>query len=153
MKLRAAFDEGFASALTKFAVSLPFMQRALTNAAGRSGARLAPAALAQAGNPGAFRAMAANVREPGAVAPTAPQQHLQSLLETVPWAGAEHGGSPFARANYDRMLMQSGRSYAAPGLEAQLLSEHGPPMRPGAQYVSGYDATQAATPVSRRRVA
>lgn len=153
MSLRDAYGVGYAGAFSKFGMSLGFKQQALTNAAARSGARLAPAALAQAGNPAAFRSMAANVRAPGALAPSAQQAQLHGLLETVPWAGSEHGGTPFAHANYDRMLQQTGRAYTAPGLQQQIMAEHGQPMRQMGAGISGYEPTEAATPISRRRVA
>lgn len=124
-------EQGFRAALEKLGVSGALYAQALQNAAQRSGGRVAPSILGQvAAQPRAKAApfLGEAARAPGALTPTLPQQHAQAIMERVPWAGSEHGGNAAAAmGRFDQVLRGSGRLHAQPGVNEQILREHGAP--------------------------
>ena len=116
-------DKAVQEALEKLAISGALYSRALGQAAVRSGGRLSPRALTQvSGQPRAQLApgLAAAARTPGALVPTSQQRSLQSMMDLVPWASAEHGGDPTAAQRYQQVLEQHGRAFTQPGLQGQI---------------------------------
>jgi len=121
-------DNAVQEALEKLAVSGALYSRALGQAAMRSGGRVAPSTLAHLSwQPRAQLApgLSAAARAPGALAPTSEQRGLQSIMDLVPWASAEHGGDPAAAQRYRELLQQHGRSFAQPGLQRQIDAAFG----------------------------
>ncbi len=117
------FEDGIAAVRLKFAVSGAMYSRALGNAAARGGGRIAPQVLSNvAAQPRAHQlpGLAEAARTPGTLTPTPQQRGLQSMMESVPWAGSEHGGAANASRLYSNALAASGRAYEQPGLASQL---------------------------------
>lgn len=156
MALKNAYSSGFNAALQKFAVSGGMYARALEGAAQRGGGRVAPQLLGQIGATPRAQAsplLSQAARAPGALTPTPQQTQAQAIMERVPWAGREHGGTPQeAMHRYDQVLRGTGRVSAQPGLQQQMYAEFGRPAGHG----TGFDLTQPGstgqqTAVGKRR--
>ncbi len=139
---------GVQAALEKFALSGEMYSRALGNAAGRAGTRIAPQVLSQvAAQPRASGSAFLNTaaRTPGVMAPTPGQQSLQTMMAKVPYAGAEHGGDPMAHQRFNEVLQQHGKVRSAPpGLNQRITDSFGP--------LPGAPAPAAATTAGKRRL-
>lgn len=156
MALANSYTLGFRSALEKFAVTGAMYARALQGAAQRGGGRVAPQVLGQMN--AAPRAQASPflsqaARAPGATVPTPQQAQAQGIMQRVPWAGSEHGGSgQAAMQRFDQVLHGAGRTYSGPGVQQQMYQEHGYPAGHGAGFDPTVNAgTANATAVAKRR--
>lgn len=139
--------------------------RALENAATRGGRTLAPAMsnkLTQLGTqaqaklqPGLgqmFREHAGG----GALTPSPQQQNMQSMLAHVPWAGEEHGGSPFAESTLNTQLRQRGLEHntpvGLPNIHQQISQSFGPPKAPQRPTQVGHASGDQTTIESQRDI-
>jgi len=147
---------------TKTAVSGSLYANALAAAARRSGGRVAPQVLGQLGATSRARLspfLGQMARSPGALHPTPEQAQAQAIMQRVPWAGTEHGGTGAeAMRRYDQVLRGTGRVYQAPGLGQRLLEAFGPAAAQDPAYAptvraSTLEATRAATPAGRPKAA
>jgi hypothetical protein len=143
---------GLQAAMTKFALSTDFISRAITNKATQTGARLAPNLLESiSGNRPALMSLAKNVRAPGAITPTAPQNALHGMLNKFDFFGGEmnHEGAaqlPKLRQN----LGATGRIRSTGGplqLEQNITQQFG--QRPGLRQPT--PSEQAGTAVATPR--
>ena len=102
----------------KFAiVSGEAYARALSNAAQRSGGRVAPQLLARIkAQPRAqlLPGLSEQARTPGALAPTPHQRKLQKLMARVPYATDEHNGDPNAGATFQGLLRRRDMVHTTP---------------------------------------
>ena len=149
----------------KLAVLGATYARALANAATRSGRALSPAmsskitqlsaqpqAKLQPGLGQMFREHATG----GAIAPTAKQQDMQNMLAHVPWAGEEHGGSPFAESTLNAQLRHRGldqhTAAGHAGTNQQIREQFGPPQAPRRPTQIGHASGDQTSVDSQRTV-
>lgn len=149
----------------KLAVLGATYARALSNAATRGGRALSPAmsskitqlnaqpqARLQPGLGQMFREHAAG----GAIAPTAKQQDMQNMLAQVPWAGEEHGGSPFAESTLNAQLRHRGLEHntpaGQPNVHQQIAQRFGPAQAPRRPTQIGHASGDQTTVESQRDI-
>lgn len=118
----------------KFAIQGATYARALENAGQRAGRTFAPGAFAHiATQPRATLkpGLSAFVREPGTLQPTQQQQGMQQMLNKVPWATAEHGGSAHAEGTLNGLLQRRGLNTntpaGQPNVNQRIQQEFGAP--------------------------
>jgi hypothetical protein len=119
----------------KFAIQGSTYARALENANVRAGRpagmfnSIAQQPLAKL-KPGA----SAYARAPGPLTPTPQQKGMQDMLSHVPWAGAEHGGSPHAETVLNQQIRQRGLEHntpaGQPNVQQQITKSFGHPQAP-----------------------
>lgn len=139
--------------------------RALQNAATRGGRALAPAMQSKVTQlsaqpqaklqPGLGQMFREHARG-GELTPTPQQKGMQEMLSRVPWAGEEHGGSPFAESTLNAQLRQRGLEHntpaGQPNIHQQIAQRFGAPQAPRRPTQIGHASGDQTAVESQRNI-